>query len=201
MDVAAFAVRFKSPVLLGLFSSQDEDSQRFTTIPVDTEPAPSRGYNGLSHAVPDSQVFPLVKKEGVAFADKITVGRTQNNDLVVRDPLVSKLHGFFTMSDGSQVTFTDGGSSNGTLLNENSLTHFEAAPLVSGDKIVFGTAAGFQYLNLVVASKVKEYIKSKEAMMASDFTDALNKEVQALLDKAVERCKSNKRSIVSPKDL
>ncbi|MHC4780589.1 MAG: hypothetical protein ACYTFG_18625 [Planctomycetota bacterium] len=67
--------------------------------------------------------------------------------------------------------------------------------------MVFGTAAGFQYLNLVVASKVKEYIKSKEAMMASDFTDALNKEVQALLDKAVERCKSNKRSIVSPKDL
>ena len=55
--------------------------------------------------------------------------------------------------------------------------------------------------SLVVASKVKEYIKSREAMMASDFTDALNKEVQALLDKAVERCKSNKRSIVSPKDL
>ncbi|MHC5038320.1 MAG: hypothetical protein ACYTHM_13475 [Planctomycetota bacterium] len=55
--------------------------------------------------------------------------------------------------------------------------------------------------NLVVASKVKEYIKSKEAMMASDFVEALNREVQGLLDKAVDRCKSNKRSIVSPKDL
>lgn len=55
--------------------------------------------------------------------------------------------------------------------------------------------------SLIVASKVKEYIKSKDAMMASDFVDALNKEVYVLLDKAVERCKANKRSITSPKDL
>ncbi len=55
--------------------------------------------------------------------------------------------------------------------------------------------------NLVVASKVKEYIRSKDAMMSSDFIEALNREVLVLLDKAVTRCKANKRSITSPKDL
>jgi hypothetical protein len=56
-------------------------------------------------------------------------------------------------------------------------------------------------VNLVVVSKVKEYIKSKKMMMKSTFPAALNAEVMNLIDKAVERCKANKRSIVSPKDL
>ena len=54
---------------------------------------------------------------------------------------------------------------------------------------------------LVVASKVREYIRARDAMMASDFIEALNREVRRIIDRAVERCKGNKRSIVAPKDL
>ena len=54
---------------------------------------------------------------------------------------------------------------------------------------------------LCVAAKVKDYVKKKKMMAAGDLVPALSEEVYLLLDKAIERCKANKRSIVSPKDL
>ncbi len=56
-------------------------------------------------------------------------------------------------------------------------------------------------LQLVVGSKVKAYIKEKGLHTAGDFTEALNKEVAGLLDKAAARCEGNKRSTVRPADL
>ena len=53
---------------------------------------------------------------------------------------------------------------------------------------------------LVVASKVKDYIKSKACQTSSDALDALNDQVQKMLDKAVERAQSNKRATVRPQD-
>ncbi len=54
---------------------------------------------------------------------------------------------------------------------------------------------------LVVASKVKAYIKSKGNMTASETLAALNDAVYCLLDKAVARTAANRRSTVKPQDL
>jgi hypothetical protein len=54
---------------------------------------------------------------------------------------------------------------------------------------------------LVVASKVKAYIKSKGNMTASETLGALNEKVYCLLDKAVARTSANRRSTVKPQDL
>ena len=54
---------------------------------------------------------------------------------------------------------------------------------------------------LVVASKVKAYVKSKGMMSSSDAVTALNDVVYAALDAAIERTKANKRSTVKPQDL
>jgi hypothetical protein len=54
---------------------------------------------------------------------------------------------------------------------------------------------------LVVASKVKAYIKSKGNMTASETLAALNDKVYCLLDKAVARTTANRRSTVKPQDL
>jgi len=54
---------------------------------------------------------------------------------------------------------------------------------------------------MVVASKVKAYIKSKGCMTSSDALEALNCRVACLLSCAVERTKANKRSTVKPQDL
>ena len=54
---------------------------------------------------------------------------------------------------------------------------------------------------LVVASKVKAYIKSKKMMTSSDAISALSDQVYALLDDGIARTKANKRSTVKPQDL
>jgi hypothetical protein len=54
---------------------------------------------------------------------------------------------------------------------------------------------------LVVASKVKAYVKSQEMMTSSDAIAALNEKVYALLDDAIERTKANRRSTLKPQDL
>ena len=54
---------------------------------------------------------------------------------------------------------------------------------------------------LVVASKVKAYIKSKGMMTSSDAIAALSDQVYALLDAAAARTEANRRSTVKPQDL
>ena len=54
---------------------------------------------------------------------------------------------------------------------------------------------------LVVASKVKAYIKSKKMMTSSDAIGALSDKVYAILDAGITRTKANRRSTVKPQDL
>ena len=54
---------------------------------------------------------------------------------------------------------------------------------------------------LVVVSKVKDYLKSKKMMTSGDLAQALSGDVYDLLDKAIKRCKANKRSTVRADDL
>ncbi len=54
---------------------------------------------------------------------------------------------------------------------------------------------------LIVASKIKAYIKAKGLMTASDSLGAINAKVCALIDEAAERTTSNRRSTVKPQDL
>jgi histone H3/H4 len=54
---------------------------------------------------------------------------------------------------------------------------------------------------LVVASKVRDYLKSKEVKVSGEFIPALNKKMMMVLDMAAERTKANKRSTVKPQDV
>jgi hypothetical protein len=54
--------------------------------------------------------------------------------------------------------------------------------------------------SLIVASKVREYIKSKGMMTASESIEAINCAVYKLLDSATERTKANRRSTVKSQD-
>jgi hypothetical protein len=54
---------------------------------------------------------------------------------------------------------------------------------------------------LVVASKVKAYVKSKGMMTSSDAIAALSDEVYAVLDAGIKRTQANRRSTLKPQDL
>jgi hypothetical protein len=54
---------------------------------------------------------------------------------------------------------------------------------------------------LVVASKVKAYIKSKKMMTSSDAVEAVSDNVYKILDAAMARTKANRRSTVKAQDV
>lgn len=54
---------------------------------------------------------------------------------------------------------------------------------------------------LVVGSKVRDYIKSKDCMTSSELIGALNDQVHCLLDSAVKRAQENGRKTVAAKDI
>jgi hypothetical protein len=55
--------------------------------------------------------------------------------------------------------------------------------------------------SLVVASKVKAYIKSKKMMTSSDALEAVSDNVYRVLDAAMARTKANRRSTVKAQDV
>jgi rRNA-processing protein FCF1 len=54
---------------------------------------------------------------------------------------------------------------------------------------------------LVVASKVRAYIKSKKMMTSSEAIPAISDMVYRRLDRAAERAKANRRSTIKAQDL
>jgi hypothetical protein len=55
--------------------------------------------------------------------------------------------------------------------------------------------------SLIVASKVKAYIKSKKMMTSSESLEAISNKVYCMLDDAIVRTKANRRSTVKAQDL
>ena len=87
-------------------------------------------------------VLPL-KKVQSTFPSMITVGRTDNNDLVVPDEQISKFHAFFRLV-GDRVELSDAGSRNGTFVGTRRLeSRGASAPLRANDGFAFA-AVEFQ---------------------------------------------------------
>ena len=85
----------------------------------------------------DLEVYPLTKKAGASFADRITIGRTANNDIVINDSSVSRLHAYIRR-DGTSWIVADAGSKNGSWLRGSKLEARRENPLPSRAVIRLG---------------------------------------------------------------
>jgi hypothetical protein len=84
----------------------------------------------------EMEVYPLAKKPGASFPDRITIGRTANNDVVINEHSVSRLHAYVRQAEGWVVA--DAGSKNGSWLNDEELEARREAPLVPGAVLRLG---------------------------------------------------------------
>ena len=74
-----------------------------------------------------------------AFGIGITLGRTQNNDVVVVEPSVSRFHAFFQHNVASDIWYVvDAESHNGTYVHEDRLKPGKPGPLRDGTPVRFG---------------------------------------------------------------
>jgi hypothetical protein len=95
------------------------------------------GQRSKATATGELEVLPLVKKPGAQFGDRITVGRTANNDIVLAHHTVSRLHVYFRHRDG-KWWITDAGSKNGTALGETELAARRETAIGEGQVIWIG---------------------------------------------------------------
>jgi len=90
---------------------------------------------------PDAQegleVYPLSKKPGASFPDRITIGRTPNNDVVIADHSVSRFHAY-VRQDGPQWVVADAGSKNGSWLDKHRLEPRKERTLASRSVLRIG---------------------------------------------------------------
>ena len=80
---------------------------------------------------------PLRKREGKPFAERISVGRALNNDVVLRHASVSKFHAYFECDDKGGFYLTDARSKNTTTVNGAVVESM--ARVHPGDEIAFGS--------------------------------------------------------------
>jgi hypothetical protein len=84
------------------------------------------------------RVCEVIKRPDNPFPERISVGRANNCDIVLRFPFVSKLHAHFLAGAGAGLRLSDHRSANGTTVAGRALVAGEAVDIHSGDWIGFG---------------------------------------------------------------
>ncbi|MEW5851119.1 MAG: FHA domain-containing protein [Myxococcota bacterium] len=134
----AFCARYPHPFMVRLDErgGVDEPSPwAFSTMAskLDVPRVPPAG--------PMAKAFELLKSSGKGGRDMISLGRTNNNDVVIPEMSVSKFHAFFKVAGDRNWQLVDAGSSNGTRVNGQKLAAKAPTPVQSGDTVVLGDVA------------------------------------------------------------
>jgi pSer/pThr/pTyr-binding forkhead associated (FHA) protein len=83
------------------------------------------------------ELYPLAKKPGASFPDRITIGRTSNNDVVIADTSISRFHAYVRRVGAGWVV-ADAGSKNGSWIKGSALEPRKEQPLTSRSVLRFG---------------------------------------------------------------
>jgi pSer/pThr/pTyr-binding forkhead associated (FHA) protein len=86
----------------------------------------------LSHG---TREVPLVFKPG---GKRLNVGRASDNDLMLNETSVSKIHAALLMTSEGTLLVADTGSTNGTYINGRRIAYGESRLIEDGDVVGFG---------------------------------------------------------------
>lgn len=83
----------------------------------------------------------IPKEIKLTFAGKqrLSVGRTKENNLTISDTSISKVHAALVLNSEKRLLVADTGSTNGTFINDERIAYGKAFPIETGTKVKFGT--------------------------------------------------------------
>lgn len=147
LEKSAFVRTFPHPFLVESESVEPTAGDRdFETVSSGSATDRERFARSLQVTL-RSRLVPIVKDAVQPFPDKITVGRTVNNDLCLRHTSISKFHAYFTIDPNTfDASIVDAGSTNGTFVNNVRLPSTGKKLLTNGDALSFGGETDYLFL-------------------------------------------------------
>lgn len=133
LSPAEFVARHGDSFLLTATRLQAPTEDAFTDVKLEDDRS--------DHTAGISMLVYPVRPSGQAKVHLLTLGRTSNNDVVVRDTSVSRFHAYVKPGDNGGLLIQDAGSTNGTVVNGQSVPARGNGPAVElkpGDDVRVG---------------------------------------------------------------
>lgn len=102
------------------------------------------------------------RPDSTTFADRIGIGRTQNMDVFIDLPRVSKYHAYVTSHEGS-IYLCDARSTFGTLIEDRRLEPLVPAELADGMRIHLGPYAFRVHTAAGIGAYVAALVRARDA--------------------------------------
>ena len=146
-----FLATYKHPFLVENYlapSSKIKLARVETISEIELDDIPPSSNKGIEESLLQARVIPLEKREIDSSERMIFVGRSANNDIVLANKMVSKLHAYFCQLPGSGVTqLVDMTSTNGTFVNGTRLAPSVKSSLQDEDVISFGPETKLEFFS------------------------------------------------------
>ena len=141
----AFLQRHPNPVLVLVVGDDAEEKWRAFRTTLVTSQALARVRTDLPALLAAYTIVEVTKSTDSPWRHRISLGRARNNDKLIKDRSISKLHAQFTFNEEGEVRLGDCGSRNGTRVNGRRLAPEESLALAAGDEIRIGRIDAVYY--------------------------------------------------------
>jgi hypothetical protein len=148
LDEVTFCARHEGHYLLGRLPTEAGDEWSFATDVRMFGAGPGRGSILRDTPTGDRVLWKVEKTDRNTWKRRISIGRTRNNDVIIRHHSVSKLHAHFhfgmlaklrSLSPSAELMLSDAGSSNGTAVDGRRLAEGDVVPVGTGSRIQLGS--------------------------------------------------------------
>jgi pSer/pThr/pTyr-binding forkhead associated (FHA) protein len=82
---------------------------------------------------------PTVRKLSLCEGERLSIGRTKENDLAIDDISISKFHASLALAESGSLIIADTGSTNGTFVNGERIPYGKARAIGTADKLKLGS--------------------------------------------------------------
>ena len=140
LDKQAFCDRVKVAVLVWIKTTEDSAFQSASTKALG-DWAPGKGVPPSPNLEHQAKVIELASMRQKRI-EQITIGRSEENDVVLQDETISSIHAIFLRHPKtSEFLIQDQESTNGSTLNGRALVAYRSTKLNDGDTLGFGDTA------------------------------------------------------------
>ena len=114
----------------------------------------------------------IVKNLHFISGDRLSIGRTKENELAINDASISKFHASMVLGTDGRYSLADTGSTNGTFVNGERISYGRSVRLRSSDVIRFGNVeVAFDLKAEPVANEISETQESIESDQVTTIGD------------------------------